>query len=132
MIACSSTSRGPAIRIASGSRLSTTGSGLVVVVDQCPIAADAGVMVDVARLGHADDRVDQQAAADLLGRPLGQLFVGPVQRVPGLEGDDPAPAQRLKVLRAARPACGGSRRNRSAAARGSPRAGPRRNAPAAG
>ena len=98
MIACSSTSRGPAIRIASGSRLSTTRAGLVVVVDQGPVAADAGVMVDVARLGHADDRVDQQAAADLLGRPLGQLFVGPVQRVAGLEGDDPAPAQRLKVL----------------------------------
>ena len=55
-------------------------------------------MIDVARLGHADDRVDQQAAADLLGGSLGQLFVSPVQRVAGLEGDDPAPAQRLEVL----------------------------------
>ena len=54
-------------------------------------------MIHVARLGHADDRVDQQAAADLLGRPLGQLFVSPVQGIAGLEGDDPAPAQRLKV-----------------------------------
>ena len=71
---------------------------LVVVVDQGPVAADAGVVVDVAGLGHADDRVDQEAAADLLGRPLGQLFVGPVQGVAGLEGDDPAPAQRLEVL----------------------------------
>ena len=74
------------------------GPGLVVVVDQGPIAADPGVMVHVARLGHADDRVDQQAAADLLGGPLGQLFVCPVQGVASLEGDDPAPAQRLEVL----------------------------------
>ena len=71
-------------------------AGLVVVVDQGPVAADAGEVVDVAGLGHADDRVDQQAAADLLGRALGQLLVGAVQRVAGLEGDDLGPAQRLR------------------------------------
>jgi hypothetical protein len=73
-------------------------AGLVVVVDQGPIATDPGVMIDVAGLGDADDRVNQQAAADLLGRPLGQLLVGPVQGVPGLEGDDLGPAERLEML----------------------------------
>ena len=73
-------------------------AGLVVVVDQGPVAADAGEVVDVAGLGHADDRVDQQPAADLLGRALGQLLVGAVQRVAGLEGDDLRPAERLEVL----------------------------------
>ena len=105
--------------------------GLVVVVDQGAIAPDPGEMVHVARLGHADDRVDQQAAADLLGGPLGQLFVGPVQGVAGLEGDDPAPAQRSGSARGARPGCGAARRNRSAAGRGSPRAGPRHSGRAA-
>ena len=72
---------------------------LVVVVDQGPIAPDPGEMVHVARLGHADDGMDQEAAADLLGRPLGQLLVGPVQGIAGLEGDDPLPAQVLEMLR---------------------------------
>ncbi len=61
---------------------------LVVVVNQGAVAADAREVIDVAGLGHADDRVDQQAAADLLGRALGQFLVGAVQRVAGLEGDD--------------------------------------------
>ena len=108
------------------------GARLVVVVDQRPVAADAGEVVDVARLGHADDRVDQQAAADLLGGSLGQLLVGPVQRVAGLEGDDLAPAQRLEVLAQLGRASGAARRSRNAAGRGSPRAGPRRNGRAAG
>ena len=55
-------------------------------------------MVDVARLGDAHDRMDQQAAADLLGRALGQLLVGPVERVAGLEGDDLRPTLVLEVL----------------------------------
>ena len=74
------------------------GARLVVVVDQGAIATHARVVVHVARLGHADDRVDQEAAADLLGGALGQLLVRPVQGVAGLEGDDLAPAQRLEVL----------------------------------
>ena len=83
--------------MARGSRLRTTRAGLVVVVDQGPVAADAGVVIDVARLGHADDRMDQESAADLRGGLLGQLFVSPVQRVAGLEGDDAAPGKRLKM-----------------------------------
>ena len=49
-------------------------------------------MVDVAGLGHADDRMDQEPAADLPGRSLGELFVRAVQGIAGLERDDPAPA----------------------------------------
>ena len=37
----------------------------VVVIHQGPIAADAGVVVDVARLGLADDRVDQESPAPI-------------------------------------------------------------------
>ncbi len=65
---------------------------VVVVVHQGPIAADTGEVVHVSRLGDTDDRVDEQAAADLLGRELGQFFVGPVQGVSGLEGNDLLPA----------------------------------------
>ena len=54
-------------------------------------------MVDVAGLGHADDRMDQEPAADLLCGSLGQLLVGAVERVAGLEGDDLGPAQVLEV-----------------------------------
>ena len=59
---------------------------LVVVVDQRLVDADAGVVVHVAGLGHADDRVDQERAAHLGSGALGQLFVDAVQRVAGLEG----------------------------------------------
>ena len=98
MIACSKHLSRPGHAHRQRKQAQHDGARLVVVVDQGPIAAHAGVMVDVARLGHADDRVDQEPAADLPGRSLGQLFVRPVQRVAGLERDDPAPAQRLKVL----------------------------------
>ena len=54
-------------------------------------------MVHVAWLGDADDRVNQESAADLLGSALGQLFMGSVQGIAGLEGDDPGPAQRFKM-----------------------------------
>ena len=50
-------------------------------------------MVDVAGLGHADDRVDQQVGLRLAGGAEGQLLMRAVQRVAGLEGDDPAPAE---------------------------------------
>ncbi len=62
------------------------------------IAAHARVVVDVAGLGHAHHRVDQQVGLDLLGGPERQLLMGPVHRVPGLEGNDPAPAEPGEVL----------------------------------
>ena len=64
----------------------------VVVLVQGAVDAHAGVVVHVAGLGQADHRVDQQAAADFLGRPLGQFFVDAVHRVAGLEGDHVAVA----------------------------------------
>ncbi len=45
-------------------------------------------MIDVPRLGQADHRVDEQAAVNLSRGSFGDLFVDPVHRVPGLEGDD--------------------------------------------
>ena len=98
MIACSSTSRGPGHPHGQRQQAEHDRAGLVVVVHQGPIAPHAGEMIDVARLGDAHDGVDQEPAADLLGRPLGELLVGTVQGVAGLEGDDPRPAQRLEVL----------------------------------
>ena len=56
-------------------------------------------MIDVAGLGYAHDRMDQQTAADLLCRSLGQFLVGAVHRVVGLESDDPGPTQVLEVPR---------------------------------
>ena len=64
-----------------------------VAVHDRLVAADPRVVVDVTRLGHADDGMDEEVGLHLLGRPQGELVVGTVQRVAGLEGDHPAPAQ---------------------------------------
>ena len=65
--------------------------GVVVVVHQDLVAAHPHVSGDVALLGLADQRVDVQPVADL-ERGLGEVLVRPVDRVAGLEGDDPLPA----------------------------------------
>ena len=65
--------------------------GVVVVVHQDLVAAHPHVGRDVALLGLADQRVDVEPVADL-ERGLGQVLVGAVDRVAGLEGDDPLPA----------------------------------------
>ncbi len=49
----------------------------------------------VAILGRPDQRVEQQAVADLQCDPL-QVLMGPVEWVAGLEADDPAPASGLE------------------------------------
>jgi len=72
-------------------------AGLIVVVHQRAVTADAREVIDVAGLGYAHDRMDQQTAADLLCRSLGQFLVGAVHRVAGLERDDPGPTQVLEV-----------------------------------
>ncbi len=64
-----------------------------VLVQHRLVAAHAGEVVDIARLGHADDRVDQQVGLGLFRGAEGQFLVRAVQRVAGLEGDDAAPAQ---------------------------------------
>ena len=63
-----------------------------IVVHDRLVAADARVVVDVARLGHADDRVHEQVGLFFLGRAERELVVGAVHRVAGLEGDDLPPA----------------------------------------
>ena len=76
--------------------------GVVVVLRQCLVGADSGVMVDVAGLGHADRRVQQQHAVDRVDGALGQLLVHAVQRVARLERDHilaPGLGQHLARLR---------------------------------
>ena len=63
-----------------------------VATEQGLIAADPGVVVDVARLGHPHDRVDQHVGVDSGSGAQGQLLVRSVHRVARLESDDPAPA----------------------------------------
>ena len=65
---------------------------LRVVRHERLVAADARVVVDVARLGHADDRVHEQVGFFFLGGAERELVVGAVHRVAGLEGDDLSPA----------------------------------------
>ena len=55
-------------------------------------------MVDVAGLGHADHRMEQQVGLGELRRALGQLLVRAMHRVAGLEGDDARPAPALEFL----------------------------------
>ena len=68
------------------------GRVLRIVRHQRLVAADARVVVDVARLGHADDRVDEQVRAFFLRGAERELVVCAVHRVAGLEGDDLRPA----------------------------------------
>ena len=68
----------------------------VVVLHQHLVAAHPHVGGDVAGLGLADQRVDEEPVAGLQ-RGLGQVLVGAVDRVAGLEGDDPLPAALLEV-----------------------------------
>ena len=63
-----------------------------IFADEELVAADAGEVVDVAGLGHADDRMDEEVGFDLLRGAEGELDVRAVHRVAGLEGDDAAPA----------------------------------------
>ena len=64
-----------------------------VAVQQRLVAAHPRVVIDVPRLGHPHDGVDQQVRLRLLGRAQGQLLVGAVHRVAGLEGDHLRPTQ---------------------------------------
>ena len=64
-----------------------------IAVQQRLVAADAGVVVDVARLRHPHHRVNQQVGLDLLRRAQRQLLVRPVHRVARLERNDARPPQ---------------------------------------
>ena len=49
-------------------------------------------MIDIAGFGHADDRVDQQVRLRFFRGTEGKFLMGAVQRIAGLESDNPAPA----------------------------------------
>ena len=73
------------------------GGRLWVFVQNCFVAAHAGEVIDVARFGHADNRVDQQVGLRLFCGAEGQFLVRAVQRIAGLEGNNLAPAQFAEV-----------------------------------
>jgi hypothetical protein len=60
------------------------------------VAAHARVVIDVARLRHADDGLNQQVRLDLFGGAKRELLVRAVHRIARLERDDTAPAELLK------------------------------------
>jgi hypothetical protein len=71
--------------------------GRGILVEHRLVAAHAGEMVDVARLGHADHGMDQQVRLRLARGAEGQFLVRAVQRVARLEGDDAAPAELAEI-----------------------------------
>ena len=62
------------------------------------VDAHARVVVDVARLGQADDGLNQHVGLVHPRRPDRQLAVSAVHRVARLEGDDLAPGELLEEL----------------------------------
>ena len=69
------------------------------------VAAHAGEVVDVAGLGHAHHRVNQQIGLYFARGAEGQFLVGAVHGVTGLEGHHLAPAQLCGIARAVPPGC---------------------------
>jgi hypothetical protein len=69
-----------------------------IAAEQVLVAAHAREMIDVARLGHADDRVDQQVRLLIERGPQRQFLVSPVHRVTRLEGHDLAPSELAELL----------------------------------
>ena len=101
------------------------GRVLRVVRHEGLVAADARVVVDVARLGHADDRVDEQVRAFFLRGAERELVVRAVHRVAGLEGDDLASSRACRTLRGVPSAsCGASCSRSGAGAAGTRRVPP--------
>ncbi len=69
-----------------------------VVGHQRLVAADSGVVIDVARFGHSNDRVNEQIGIRLFGRAQGQFLMRPMHRVSGLESDNFVPTMLGKFL----------------------------------
>lgn len=64
---------------------------------QSAVDADAGEVVDIARLGQADNGVDEHVGLLRTSSPDRQLTVSAVHGVSGLEGDDLLPAELVEV-----------------------------------
>jgi hypothetical protein len=58
---------------------------IVIQLAQLPVRAHARVMIYVARLCHADDRMQQERPRDSLRSPLGQFFVCALERIARLK-----------------------------------------------
>lgn len=63
------------------------------------ITSDGRIVIDIAGLGHAAHRMDQQVRLVFSYRPHRQLEVSAMHRIPRLEGEDVPPA-RARELRA--------------------------------
>src|SRR4029077_153727 len=61
------------------------------------VTANTGEVIDIAGLGHANDRMDKKTGFDLFRGTEGKSDVGAVHRVAGLKGDDAAPALVRKI-----------------------------------
>ena len=61
------------------------------------VDTDTGVVVDITGLGETDDGVDEHVRLPLAGGADGELTVGTVHGVTGLEGDNLAPCKLLEV-----------------------------------
>ena len=68
-----------------------------IAVHQRLVAAHPGVVIHVARLGHTDDRVNQQTGLVFARGPQRQLEMSPMQWVAGLEGHHTLPAELAKA-----------------------------------
>ena len=52
---------------------------VVIIIHQCLVGADAGVVIHIAGLGHADDGMNDQRAFDFRRGAFGQFFVDAMQ-----------------------------------------------------
>lgn len=68
-----------------------------VLLHDCLIDANTGVVVDVSGLGETDDGVDEDVGLALAGGADGELTVSTVHGVAGLEGDNLLPRELLEV-----------------------------------
>ena len=64
-----------------------------IFVEHRLIAAHAGKVIDIARFGHADNRMDEKVGLRFFCGAEGQFLMCAVQRVACLEGNDLAPAK---------------------------------------
>ena len=85
--------RFPRPRVAHGRRecREERAAGRIVLVDEDLVGAEPDCGRHVVVLGLADEGVDDQAVGELEGQ-LGQVLVGAVDRIAGLEACDVAPA----------------------------------------
>lgn len=77
------------------------------------IHSHPSVMVNISRLRHPDDRVDEDICLTLTCRTNGQLAMSAMHGVSGLESDDFAPREFLEVCTEfSWGVCGAKRRHR--------------------